>query len=529
MAKPLIALASLSMVAVCVALQATSQETTVAVRLRLLDAKTGDAHAGIVRVLAKDSGKPMSLLGLYNRLRGLKVAEEFSGWHVVPLAGATLKLRRGQYRIEALAGLETQRATRELDLRHETPDALDIPLAAVFRPEDHGLVAANTHLHLMKLTKEDAEEYLRQIPAADRLRVLFISYLERHKDDAEYITNRYPIGDLPALSATGVLVNNGQEHRHNFGSHGEGYGHVMFLNINDLVKPVSLGPGITGGGNDDRPLRPGIDEARKQGGTVIWCHNSFGHEDVLSALTGRLHALNVFDGSRRGSFEESYYRYLNVGLRMPISTGTDWFIYDFARVYAKVERKLSIAGWLDALKAGRNQATNGPLLSLTVDGQAPGDTLRVAQAKSVKIEAAAVGRHDFQELQLIHNGKVIRKARAQGKAPYHAKLTYEVRVEQSGWFATRIESATKNELGYQLFAHTSPVYVELAGGKIFDVDAAQALLKQIEDGQAAIQKQGKFSDPETERNLLALYTQAADELRDRINRRGRTHSGTKRE
>src|SRR5262249_17824058 len=159
----------------------------------------------------------------------------------------------------------------------------------------------NTHLHLRGLTKEDADEYLRQIPAADGLRVMFISYLERHKDDATYITNRYPIGELKQFEATGVLFNNGEEHPHNFRADGQGYGHVMFLDIKQLVKPVSLGPGITGAGDDDRPLRPGIEDARKQGGTVIWCHNTNGFEDVPSALAGQLDALNVFDGSRTGT------------------------------------------------------------------------------------------------------------------------------------------------------------------------------------------------------------------------------------
>ena len=116
----------------------------------------------------------------------------------------------------------------------------------------------------------------------------------------------------------------------------------MFLNINRLVKPVSLGSGITGAGTDDRPLRPGIEDARGQGGTVIWCHNTSGFEGVPNTLAGRVDALNVFDGSRTGTFEESYYRYLNVGLRLPISTGTDWFVYDFSRVYARVPGPLTI-------------------------------------------------------------------------------------------------------------------------------------------------------------------------------------------
>jgi hypothetical protein len=293
----------------------------------------------------------------------------------------------------------------------------------------------------------------------------------------------------------------------------------MFLGIKQLVKPVSLGPGITGAGFDDRPLRPGIDEARQQGGTVIWCHNAFGHEDVPSALSGRLDALNVFDGSRRGSFEETYYRFLNVGLRLPISTGTDWFIYDFARVYAKVEGKLTAARWLDALKAGRNVISNGPLLTLTVDGQPVGGVLKLDAPRKLKVSGAGIGRHDFGELQLVHNGKVIGRAKAGGKAPHRGELSQEVRVDAPGWFALRIESTAKNELGHQLFAHTSPIHAEFGGKSIFDIEAARALLQQLEDGQAAIQKQGNFSRPEAGAKLLTLYAEAAKDLRRCINER----------
>ena len=152
---------------------------------------------------------------------------------------------------------------------------------------------------------------------------------------------------------------------------------------------------------------PGLDNARKQGGTIIWCHNTNGDEDVPNALAGRLDALNVFDGSRRGIYEDTYYRFLNIGLRLPISTGTDWFIYDFSRVYAKVPGKLTIPAWLEAVKAGRCQATNGPLLTLTVDGKEPGDVIVQDQPRTVKVVASAIGRGDFQLLELVHNGKVI--------------------------------------------------------------------------------------------------------------------------
>src|SRR5262249_20709950 len=164
-------------------------------------------------------------------------------------------------------------------------------------------------------------------------------------------------------------------------------GHVMLLNIKQLVKPVSIGPGIMGAGFDEPALTPGIAEARGQGGTIIWCHNTFGFESVPNALAGRLDALNVYDGSRRGSFEDKYYRLLNVGLRLPLSTGTDWFMYDFSRVYARVPGELTIQSWLQAVRAGRCLATNGPLLTLTVDGKQAGEVITLEKPRPVRIEA----------------------------------------------------------------------------------------------------------------------------------------------
>ena len=378
MSRYLLALACVGVLAAC-ACSMRGQDQGLTRKLLLIDAGSKQTRAGIVRLRGAD-GKIVPVPGAIPRLLGVKVAEEFDGWHVVPASGMSVTLPPGRYRGEAVAGLETLATPSTSKCVKPPRRRCDVTLPTCFDPGQRGLVAGNTHLHLMKITRQQAEDYLKHVPAADGLRVMFISYLERFKDDAEYITNRYPVGDLPELSKTGVLFNNGQEHRHNFGGYGEGYGHVMFLNIKNLVKPVSLGPGITGAGVDDRPLRPGIDEARQQGGTIVWCHNASGHEDVPSAVTGRLDALNVFDGSRRGGFEETYYRFLNIGLRLPISTGTDWFMYDFARVYAKVDGPLTTQSWLVRSRRDATQITNGPLVTLTVDGQESGATLKLERA-----------------------------------------------------------------------------------------------------------------------------------------------------
>jgi hypothetical protein len=94
-------------------------------------------------------------------------------------------------------------------------------------------------------------------------------------------------------------------------------------------------------------------------------------------------------------------------------------------------------------------------------------------------------------------------------------------VESAGWLAARIECETQNELGQELFAHTSPIYVEMAGQPLFNVEAARAILQEIEASQAAIRTQGKFSSPEASARLLALYQDGVKDLRDRINQRGK--------
>jgi hypothetical protein len=502
------------------AVRSAKPEAEVKIRLRLLDAVSGKGMSGIVRVFPKDGDTPIVLPNLFDRLKGLERSATVAGWQIVPAEGAETTLPRAALRLEAIAGLETALVEQRIDLSKEAPEALTVKLPFVFRPEAAGLAAGNTHLHLRKLSKEDADEYLRQVSAADGLKVLFISYLERAKDDQHYITNRYAIGD-PKLTGKGVLFSNGEEHRHNFGAYGQGYGHVMLLNIKNLFKPVSLGPGITGDGFDDSPLAPGIDDARTQGGTIVWCHNTNGYEGLPRALAGRLDALNVFDGSRTGNYEERYYRLLNIGVRLPISTGTDWFMYDFSRVYAKATEPLTASAWLDAIKAGRCLVTNGPMLTLTVDGQEPGSAIALPKPRALKIEAAAFGRHDFQQLQLVHNGKVIKEQRADKKDGAHrARLVHEVRIDTPGWFAVRIDATVRNELDQKLFAHTAPVYVDLDGKRVFEVESARALQKQLEEAKADIRAKGRFSGDEARDKILDIYERALNELVKQINQRG---------
>ena len=53
-------------------------------------------------------------------------------------------------------------------------------------------------------------------------------------------------------------------------------------------------------------------------------------------------------------------------MRFPISTGTDWFVYDFSRVYAKLTGELTIPKWLEAVKAGKEHIAAGDIYQVVL-------------------------------------------------------------------------------------------------------------------------------------------------------------------
>lgn len=462
----------------------------------------------LVRVLNRENGKPLPLDGEIHRAEN---------WYSLP-PGAKLSLPRLALRIEAIHGLDRESGARDVDLASGKPTAIEIPLRRFADPAALGLRSGNTHLHLRALSVTEMDRYLRLVPRTDGLDLVFVSHLRRAGDDHDYITNSLTAGDLGRLSESGVLFGNGEEHRHNFGPGGEGYGHVMLLNIPRLVEPASIGPGIMKTGDDGRPLRTGIQQARRDGGTIIWCHNRFGLEDVPNWLEGLIHAQNINDGGPHGSYDETYYRYLDLGMHVPFSTGTDWFVYDFSRVYAPVRGPLTVDAWLQSLAAGRTFITNGPLLQLTVqegeNQRTLGDTVALDRPTTLRVMATGHGRLDFRGLELVQNGRVVRTEPARRReAHYRAEFELDLHVAEPGWLALRVPLAQdKNELGQTLFAHTSPIYCELGGKRIFRHAAADAMLVELRRALETIPKQGRFASDAQRDELLRLYRDAVERL-----------------
>ena len=469
------------------------------------------------------------------------------GWYSLG-PGATVAVPPGELRIEACHGLETDIATVTMTARAGADNRVRLSLRRFFDASAKRLVGGNTHLHLqfstaplagaVLRTRPEAEEYLRNTAASDGIDLVYVSHLVRSSEDERYISNRFSRDDLLRWSNPRHRFISGEEHRHEGGrSSGRGgpqelrYGHVLFLDLPQLIQPVSYGAIFDPDKrpSDAIPMRRAINAARAQQATIVWCHGQEGTEDIPNWVDGVLQAQNIYDGGNAGTFETLFYTYLNAGLRVPFSTGTDWGTYDFSRVYVPLEGEISSRAFLQALAGGRSFITNSTFLELDVEGKLPGDTLDLGSSRAVRVRARGTGREDFEQLEIVFNGRVVARGNSRSvQRHFVAELDASVSVTEPGWLALRIPTklpyndrtaytgAGANVFGKALFAHTSAVYVTLAGKTISQAADIAALVQGLESSIALIEAKGAFANDGERDALLAIYRGAADKLRARL-------------
>lgn len=476
----------------------------------------------LVRFRDSESGKFLRLAGEIERLPGKM--EQVGFWYPLKTTDS-LDVPRRQITIESCRGVTTHVWSADLDLRERSTEKVRVALKSFYNLQspERKLASGNTHLHLMRMTHREAIRYLQIVPQADDLDLVYLSHLRRIPDEQHYISNQIVEDGLRSspqrMVPDGVLFGIGEEHRHNFGRGGEGFGHVMLLDIVRLIRPVSIGPGIMRTGTDSVPLNRGIRQARDDRATVVWCHNGLGFEDHANHLMGHTDALNIFDGGNRGSYEQSHYRYYDLSIQLPMSTGTDWFVYDFSRVHVPIDGELTSKKWLTALRAGKSTITNGPMLDFEVNGQEIGATLDIASTSQATIVCKAVSRSNFGKLQLIHNGRVVEEITAEAKDDlFRVEKQLKFEITEPGWLALRVapDRTRINVLGQPLFAHTSPVYITYGGRSRFELPVARAMLAEIQGGLNTIRMQARFGSDQEKDAVLSVYRDAAEGLRQRI-------------
>ena len=180
-------------------------QPTCQLTIDLVDGQTKESIAGLVRIINLDSGKALKLSGQFHRNLN---------WYALAKK-TTLTVPQTKLRIEAFAGIETVKVSREIDSAGLTEAVVKLSLRRIYDPKAKSLYNGNTHLHLRSQSYDDALRYLRVVSQADGLDLVFLSHLRRLPDERHYISNKIVenslTGDvLKRLSQDGVLFSNGE-------------------------------------------------------------------------------------------------------------------------------------------------------------------------------------------------------------------------------------------------------------------------------------------------------------------------------
>ncbi len=353
--------------------------------------------------------------------------------------------------------------------------------------------------------------------------------------DAESITGR-PY----AASTDRQLIVFGEEMRSTI------YGHMQFFGIDRLVEPQYTGFDGTPNHHDFPANYVMAAEAVRQGGVVTYGHPLFAgqpfpfekdlakasgaaRELPIDAVLGVVHAVDLMSyNSDEDRSAELWYRLLNCGLKLSACVGTDALLDRSTdplggdRVYVKTVGPLTMRSWLDGLKSGRSFVSNGPILTLEVNGKGPGETCELAAAGKVRVGVTVESYVPFRSIDVIVNGKVAahdHTAAAAGEAAGSRVRRFDVAlpIERSSWIALRVRGPD-HPLVFDgpVWAHTSPVYVKVGGQGIESRDDAAYFVVWIEHMLKAVAARNRYASVENRRQVEALFRRAQSEFRKMV-------------
>ncbi|MFN7923201.1 MAG: CehA/McbA family metallohydrolase [Bryobacteraceae bacterium] len=447
--------------------------------------------------------------------------------------GHQIDLPPGDYTLDASKGLDYRYVHQTVSIATQST-TVPIPLKRFGDFESRGWYPGDTHMHFPDPAG------VRYEMEAEGLRVCSLLLLKSgYKEplrpgngnfwNAEHFT-----GKLNPVSDARHWVKVGEEFRHGL------LAHLIFQNLKSVVWPVSVGQLRENGvGGFDWPLMiHACDDAHAQGALVTWAHWPYpSMEAPLDIALGRVDSLDIL--TTGNPFEhhpilvdvykmfgpsaysrppiEMYYHYLNCGFRVAASSGSDKMALNppigSARTYVKTAGALSYDSWIEGIRKGRTFITTAPLLEFSVNGAQAGDTLALAPGKArLAVSAKAVSQEPYEVLEILVNGKVVRTAKPSGDRN-EAVINETIEVERGGWIAARAHGPKMLPYGatwwmMPVFAHSSPIYLQMPGRPADARESARVLLEQLGYFEKWAETKAVFPTPENKREALALAAKA---------------------
>jgi hypothetical protein len=213
-----------------------------------------------------------------------------------------------------------------------------------------------------------------------------------------------------------------------------------------------------------------------------------------------------------------YYRYLNLGLKLPISAGSASGVLKnpvgYNRLYVHLGRSFSYERWLRGMKAGMAFATNGPMLFFSIDRCELGSTLKAPAGQKFHGKASlnAISQTALDRAEILYSGEIIHEFSSNNSS--EITRDFDISLDSSGWVAARVFEKNKKTVR---FAHTNPIYIEIGGPMKPRKDAAQYYLKWCQELlSASLAERDRYVTDQHRAEVESLYRQATTFYRNLI-------------
>ncbi|WP_238495884.1 CehA/McbA family metallohydrolase [Streptosporangium sp. KLBMP 9127] len=448
----------------------------------------------------------------------------------------TLAVPAGPLNVACTRGIEFERA--EMDVR---PDAGETHVvrcdpARVHDPAADGWYGGDLHVHMnysgdLVCTPADAARmqlgeglHLVNLVAANSQTSLIY--------DREMLEGFAGV-DLP-WSTGEAVAQMGVEYRNDL------LGHVHALGPSAPPTRYHTGHERSDHPHDWPPNSVACQELRGLGATVGYAHPAFtefpadgstgrfftsprsveARELVADAALGLVDSVDLISPFDDEGAVFLYHRLLSCGLRLAATAGTDTFLSfsrldtasnppGWGRVYAHLDdQPLSVAAFKEAIRGGRTTVTNGPWLTLEVNGQGPGAVLDLAAGEQLDIRARLQGP-GADHLTVTGPDGVI----AELHAVSELRFSTELRNGPTWIAAVARGPGHPNTLDQSVLAHTSPVYVDVAGRRVARTADARWCLDFLDTLEEFVARHGRF-DPATRTADLADHHAVLEQARD---------------
>jgi hypothetical protein len=296
-------------------------------------------------------------------------------------------------------------------------------------------------------------------------------------------------------------------------------GTVALLDSHRPVFPLEFGGPA---GTDDWSVSDWCDQCHRKRGLVVWpdlprlSAETPQGEALAAALLGRIDAfeLSAFREEESATLSD-WYELLDCGLRLPLAGGSgknsNAVAVGTMRTYARLlrDQDLSCSAWFDAIRSGRTFVTNGPLLTLDVDGEVPGHVFTsIPESRPIRVRVEARAGMPFDLVEVVYNGQIVAEKQASGDRRA-AVLETGFRPSEPGWLAARCRGSNRLADGQLVFAHTSPVWFHPEGKPPRPTnEPAVRLLAVLDRTLEWTERSARYDNPKSREHLVAVLSDA---------------------